>query len=100
MVRGSGGLSPGFSLIELLFSMAIAGTVTAMAVPQGLRALDDFRARSAARYLAQRALDARYSAIADGSIAGLRFAWSPDFGFVDPVDQRVVDTIAAAVPTF
>ena len=36
----------------------------------------------------------------DDGIAGMRFAWSPDFGFVDPIDRRVVDTIAAAVPTF
>jgi prepilin-type N-terminal cleavage/methylation domain-containing protein len=73
MVRGSCGLSPGFSLIELLFSVAIAGTVAAMAVPQGLRAVDDFRTRSAARYLAVRALDARYAAVAHGTATGLRF---------------------------
>jgi Asp-tRNA(Asn)/Glu-tRNA(Gln) amidotransferase A subunit family amidase len=36
----------------------------------------------------------------DDGVAGMRFAWSPDFGFVDPVDPRVVDTIAAAVPVF
>ena len=38
MARGSRGSFPGFSLIELLFSMAVMGTLTAMAVPQGLRA--------------------------------------------------------------
>jgi len=36
----------------------------------------------------------------DDGIAGVRFAWSPDFGFVNPTDSRVVDTIAAAVPAF
>jgi prepilin-type N-terminal cleavage/methylation domain-containing protein len=80
MARGSCGFSPGFSLIELLFSIAIAGTVTAMAVPQGLRALDDFRTRSAARYLAQRIVDARFAAIKDGRATGLRFEpASPDY---------------------
>lgn len=80
MARGPRGPSPGFSLIELLFSVAIAGTVTAMAVPQGLRALDDFRTRAAARYLAGRALDARFTAIARGETTGLRFeAGLPDY---------------------
>jgi len=73
MARGPCGLSPGFSLIELLFSMAIAGTITAMAVPQGLRALDDFRTRSAARYLAAQVLDARFTAIKQWTTNGLRF---------------------------
>src|SRR4051812_8715476 len=80
MARSPGGLSPGFSLIELLFSVAIAGTVTAMAVPQGLRALDDFRTRAAARYLAGRALDARFAAVAHETTTGLRFeAAVPDY---------------------
>jgi prepilin-type N-terminal cleavage/methylation domain-containing protein len=73
MARGSCGSSPGFSLIELLFAVAIAGTVTAMAVPQGLRAVDDFRTRAAARYLARRALEARFAAIAHATVTGLRF---------------------------
>ena len=72
MVRGFRGYS-GFSLIELLFAVAIAGTVTAVAVPQGLRALDEFRTRSAARYLAQRAIEARFEAVTRSTATGLRF---------------------------
>jgi prepilin-type N-terminal cleavage/methylation domain-containing protein len=87
MARGRCGSSPGFSLVELLFSMAIAGTVAAMAVPQGLRALDDFRTRSAARYLAARALDARFVAIARGTASGLRFeAGQPDYRITAVID--------------
>lgn len=60
-------------MLELLLVIAIAGTLTTIAVPQGLRALDDFRARSAARYLAQRLADARLNAIKRSVCHGLRF---------------------------
>lgn len=69
-------------MIELLFSVAIAGTVAAIAVPQGLRALDDFRARSAARYLAERIIDARFAAITRSTATGIRFE-------VDAADYRM-----------
>jgi Tfp pilus assembly protein FimT len=52
----------------------------AIAVPQGLRALDDARSRAAARYLAQRLGDARFSAIRRSTCHGLRFEpASPDY---------------------
>ncbi|HEY2432507.1 MAG TPA: type II secretion system protein [Vicinamibacterales bacterium] len=73
MARSSGDTRPGFTLIELLFSMAIMGTLTTIAVPQGLRALDDFRTRAAARYLAQRVLEARFRSITHSVTSGLRF---------------------------
>ena len=73
MARSTSGFSPGFSLIELLFSIGIIGTLTAVAVPQGLRALDDFRTRSAARYLAALILDARFAALKQWTACGLRF---------------------------
>ena len=41
-----------------------------------------------------------YPARLDDGIAGVRFAWSPDFGFIEPADGRVVDALAAAVPVF
>lgn len=80
MARRLRGPLHGFTILELLFALAITGTLTAIAVPQGLRALDDFRTRAAARYLAQRLADARMGAIKRSLAQGLRFeAGSPDY---------------------
>jgi prepilin-type N-terminal cleavage/methylation domain-containing protein len=80
MVRGPLVAFSGFTILELLFTLAIAGTLTAIAVPQGLRTLDDFRTRSAARYLAARLADARIRAIKRSYAIGLRFQpASPDY---------------------
>ena len=80
MARRLRGLTPGFTILELLFALAIVGTLTTIAVPQGLRALDDFRTRAAARYLAQRLGDARLSAIKRSLAHGLRFEpATPDY---------------------
>lgn len=87
MVRRLRGFTPGFTILELLFALAIAGTLTTIAVPQGLRALDDFRTRAAARYLAQRLGDARLTAIKRSLAHGLRFeAASPDYRITTVVD--------------
>src|SRR5437764_15180806 len=80
MARTPRGHYPGFTVLELLFALAIAGTLTTIAVPQGRRALDDFRTRAAARYLSQRLSDARLSAIKRAATHGLRFeASTPDY---------------------
>ena len=63
----------GFTILELLFAVAIAGTLAAIAVPHSLRALDDFRTRGAARYVAQRLSAARFDAIKRSAAHGLRF---------------------------
>ena len=67
------GQSMGFTILELLFAVAIAGTLAAIAVPHSLRALDDFRTRAAARYVAQRLSAARFDAIKRSATHGLRF---------------------------
>jgi prepilin-type N-terminal cleavage/methylation domain-containing protein len=73
MVRRHCRSSPGFTILELLFAVAIAGTLAAIALPQSLRALDDFRTRSAAHYLARRLATARFLAIRRSTAHGLRF---------------------------
>jgi prepilin-type N-terminal cleavage/methylation domain-containing protein len=81
------GFIPGFTILELLFALAIAGTLTTIAVPQGLRALDDFRTRAAARYLAQRLGDARLRAIQRARAHGLRFEpATPDYRITTVMD--------------
>ena len=67
------GQSMGFTILELLFAVAIGGTLAAIAIPQSLRALDDFRTRAAARYVAQRLTTARFDAIKRSNAHGLRF---------------------------
>ena len=74
MARRLFGSAPGFTLLELLFMVAIAGTLAAIAVSHSLRALDDFHTRSAARHLAQRIASARIDAVRRATAHGFRFA--------------------------
>jgi type II secretory pathway pseudopilin PulG len=73
-VRSAGG----FSIVELMFGISIAGTITAIAVPQALHALDEYRTRAAAHYLAMRLAEARVGAIKRSTYVGLRFEAVPD----------------------
>jgi prepilin-type N-terminal cleavage/methylation domain-containing protein len=106
MARRLRGLTPGFTILELLFVLAIAGTLTTIAVPQGLRALDDFRARSAARFLAQRLGDARLRAIKRSLAHGVRFEpGTPDYRITSVMDGngnglRTIDIQNGVDPTF
>jgi len=63
----------GFTLIELLLAIAIIGTLTVMAIPQGLRAAGDLRTREAAQYMARRLASARFQAIKRSTAHGFRF---------------------------
>jgi prepilin-type N-terminal cleavage/methylation domain-containing protein len=67
------GARPGFTLVELLFTLALATLVAGLAVPQALASLGALRGRAAARYLAGRMALARTQAVARGSAVALRF---------------------------
>jgi prepilin-type N-terminal cleavage/methylation domain-containing protein len=63
----------GFTLVELLFTLAIAVTIMTIALPEGVRARDEYRTRGAAQYLASRMAQARHAAIRRSRFVGLRF---------------------------
>jgi len=77
----------GFTVIELLFAIALSVVLTALALPIGTDALDDMRARAAARYISGRIATARLGAINRSQATGLRFlVSSPDYQFSTYVD--------------
>jgi prepilin-type N-terminal cleavage/methylation domain-containing protein len=88
MARTTYGLTPGYTLLELLFVIAIASILTTTVVPYSVRALDAFRTRSAARHLAQRIVSARVDAIRRSAAHGLRFTPSSpsDYAITPVVD--------------
>jgi prepilin-type N-terminal cleavage/methylation domain-containing protein len=77
----------GFTLMELMLGLAIVGTLAAVAIPSGLRVLDDYRTRAAAAYLAHRLGHARIEAIKRSTFVGLRFeADADDYAFTMMAD--------------
>jgi type II secretory pathway pseudopilin PulG len=65
--------SRGFTLIDLLFLLALLTVVAAIAVPQLLASLNRQRAWAAARYLAARMAAARTYAVTRSATVALRF---------------------------
>jgi prepilin-type N-terminal cleavage/methylation domain-containing protein len=63
----------GFTLVELLFSVALIATLAGIAIPAFLGGLEEARTRSAARYLAARVRLARGMAVARSKMVGLSF---------------------------
>jgi prepilin-type N-terminal cleavage/methylation domain-containing protein len=72
----------GFTLLELLLVLSVAGILAAMAIPVTTAALDDIHTASAARYLAARIMSIRMDAIRRSTAVALRFvASTPDYTF-------------------
>ena len=77
----------GFTLIELVFALALSIVLVGVAIPVGADALDDMRTRAAARYVAGRIASSRLGAINRSRAIGLRFVpGSPDYQFGAYVD--------------
>jgi type II secretory pathway pseudopilin PulG len=67
-------LARGFSALELLFIVALLGTVCGIAVPPVLNAVDHVRAVGAARYVSTRLQRARMEAVTRSANVGVRFS--------------------------
>ena len=77
----------GFTVTELVFAMSLSLVLVGVALPVGGDALDDMRARGAARYLAGRIAASRLGAINRSNAIGLRFVpATPDYQFASYVD--------------
>jgi len=67
----------GYSLLEVLFVVSLGITMSAVAVPQYLAAIDDFRASGAARYVSARLQRARMEAVMRSTSVAIQFAQTP-----------------------
>ena len=94
----------GMSLIELLFVVSLTGTLAAIAIPISTSTVDDFRARSAARHVAQQVARLRAEAVKRSAFVGLRFeAIGGDYTYATYLDGnsngiRTADITAGADP--
>ena len=66
-------MAAGYSLVELMFVLGLVATLSGVAVPQMLAALDDFRAAGAARYMAARLQRARMEAVMRSAAVAVLF---------------------------
>ena len=64
----------GYSVLELIFVTALMVTMSGIAVPQTLAALDEFRAAGAARYISARLYRARMEAVKRSTPVAIQFA--------------------------
>ena len=89
-VRGGAGRTPhvaGYTLIELVAVLAIAGTCITMAIPLTQSAVDEIRTAAAARHVAEQVAGARLDAVRRSAAVGFRFeASGVDYRFTTYVD--------------
>lgn len=78
---------PGFTLVEILVTMAVIVTIVTIGLPLVRQAIDQYRAAAAARYLAGRCALARMEAVKRSVRVGLRFEGEgPDTRYAAYVD--------------
>jgi type II secretory pathway pseudopilin PulG len=85
--------SVGFSLVELLFVVALMATLVAVSVPHLVASLDDLRTAAAARYLAVRLQRVRMDAVRRSRDMAVRF----DRSSISPAFDIVMDGNANGV---
>jgi type II secretory pathway pseudopilin PulG len=68
----------GYSLLELLFIVSVGTTAAAVAVPQYLAGLDEFRTAGAAHYISTRLQRARMEAVARSTPVAIQFTSGAD----------------------
>ena len=74
----------GFTLIEMLFAVGVAATLSGIVVPPVLRLLEDYRTAGAARYVASRLQKARVEAVRRSTNVAVRFTPAGEFStYVD-----------------
>ena len=74
----------GFTLLELVFAVGLAATLSGMALPPTLRVLEEYRTAGAARYVAARFQKARMEAVRRSTNVAVRFSDSGEFAtYVD-----------------
>jgi type II secretory pathway pseudopilin PulG len=94
----------GFTLLELLFVMALSVTMAGVAVPLTRDVTDEIRASLAARYLSGRLARARLDAVMQSRSVALRFvAAGPDYSYAAFADGngngvRTTDMLAGIDP--
>ena len=77
----------GFSVVEMLFVLAIIATLAGIGIPLTTSALDELQVGMAARYVAGRIVGARLDALQRSTALGLRFdAGGADYAFATCVD--------------
>jgi len=67
------GYDRGVTVVEILFTLALATTVVSVAIPSTRDAIDELKTATAARYVAGRLAEARVKAVARSACVGLRF---------------------------
>jgi len=77
----------GFTLVELLLSIAVLSVLVGVSVPLASDVIDEQRTAAAARYLASRIVSARIEAVMRSSAVGFRFQpQASDYTFRSYID--------------
>jgi prepilin-type N-terminal cleavage/methylation domain-containing protein len=81
--------SRGYSLIELVWVVALIATISVIAVPPLLAGIDESRAQAAARYMRGRLYETRMQAVSLSRNVALRFVQTPaGYTFTTYVDEN------------